>query len=74
MLGQSAFAVIFERIKSETHRPLLAVPDPKAEIVKKLADREPFYNKAADHTVDTSKLTPGGVAKEISEWLRSKSS
>ena len=66
--------VIFGRIKSETHRPLLDVPDPKAEIRQRLADREPFYNKAADHTVETTQLTPSGAAKEISEWLRSKSS
>ena len=65
---------IFERIKSETHRPLLDVPDPKAEIRQRLADRESFYTKAADHIIETSRLTPEGVAKEISEWLRSKSS
>jgi shikimate kinase len=66
--------IIFERIKGETHRPLLDVPDPQAEIAARLADREPYYNNAADHAVDTSSLTPEGVAKEISEWLRSKSS
>jgi shikimate kinase len=64
--------IIYERIKQEKHRPLLEVPDPPAEIKKLLAYREPFYNSAADHVVETAKLTPEGVAKEISEWLRSK--
>jgi len=66
--------VVFERVKNEKHRPLLEVADPKAEIVKILEFREPFYDKAADHVVDTSKMSPEETAKEIIQWLRSKSS
>ncbi len=64
--------VIYRRIKGERHRPLLDVADPLAEIRKILAYREPFYDRAADHTVETEALTPEGVAKEISAWLRSR--
>ncbi|MBN3033573.1 MAG: shikimate kinase [Candidatus Saganbacteria bacterium] len=65
---------IYDRIKSEKHRPLLAVPDPLAEIKKILAYRGPFYDRAADRAVDSSDLTPEAVAKEIITWLRSRSS
>ena len=63
---------IFERVKDEKHRPLLAVADPKAEIIKRLEARQPFYDRAAEFTVDTSGLAPEQAAKEIIKWLRSK--
>lgn len=64
--------VVYERIKNETHRPLLQVPDPKAEISRILDYRRPFYDRAADVTIDTSKLDPDRVAKEILQWLKSR--
>lgn len=63
---------IFERIKNESHRPLLKVSDPKAEIDKILDYRRPYYERAADVTIDTSKLGPDQVVKEITTWLRSR--
>ena len=65
-------AVIFERIRHETQRPLLQVADPQAEIIKILEQRQPFYGRTAEHTVDTSQAAPGAAAKEIITWLRSK--
>jgi shikimate kinase len=65
-------AVIYERIKNETHRPLLETADPQAEITRILERRRPFYARAAEHTVDTSQAAPGEAAKEIITWLRSK--
>jgi shikimate kinase len=37
---------IWERVRHQTHRPLLQVADPKAEIARLLALREPFYRRA----------------------------
>jgi shikimate kinase len=37
---------IWERVRHQTHRPLLQVPDPRAEIVRLLAAREPYYRQA----------------------------
>lgn len=62
--------VIYARVKSKTHRPLLQVADPEAEIRKILSYRDPFYIKAADFKVDTSKLSPDEVVKGILEWLK----
>jgi shikimate kinase len=64
---------IYERVKKETHRPLLRVADPLAEIKKRLADREPHYRRAADETVNTAGKDPAEIAEEIAEWLKLKS-
>lgn len=64
--------VVYERIKNEKHRPLLQVPDPQAEVLKILTEREPIYHAVANQTVETSDKTPELVTKEITEWLRSK--
>lgn len=37
---------VLERVKHQTHRPLLHVPDPLARIRELLAIREPFYQQA----------------------------
>ena len=60
--------VIFERVKDETHRPLLNVSDPKAKIEKLLNDRMPFYQKA-DHTLDTNNKTVDDICQEIVELI-----
>lgn len=64
--------VIFQRIKGQTHRPLLNVPDPLVEIKKILAGRKAVYDKVADLKVDTSKLNVAQAAERIEQWLASK--
>lgn len=44
--------VIWERVRHQTHRPLLRVPDPLGRIRELLAQREPFY-RHADVLVNT---------------------
>ena len=63
---------VYQRVKSETHRPLLNVPDPVAEIKKILDYRTPIYNKVADLKVDTSKLNVEEAVSKIIQWLKSK--
>ena len=58
--------VIFERVRRETHRPLLATPDPMARIVELLERRAPFYARA-DRTIDTSDLSVEEVADRLVE-------
>ncbi len=46
-------------------RPLVAAAvDPLAALKQLLAEREPLYS-AADHTIDTEGLDPGGVAERV---------
>jgi shikimate kinase len=62
---------IFERIKHETHRPLLQVPDPKKRIKELLAERAPHYAKA-DETIDTTNLTVALAAAKIIELVKAR--
>lgn len=66
-------AIVYERIKGESHRPLLQVEDPKEEINKILSQRKPIYQRVADFVVDTSNLKVEDAVKEISQWLKLKS-
>lgn len=45
---------VFERVKDQTHRPLLNVPDPLARIKELIGVRRPLYQRAADHIILTS--------------------
>jgi shikimate kinase len=48
---------LYQRVKNDTNRPLLQVEDPKAEVARLLAAREPLYRLAADIIVDTEDLS-----------------
>jgi shikimate kinase len=64
--------VIYERIKMETHRPLLQVKNPVAQIQKILNYRRPFYERVADFSIDGSRLNADQVTGEIIKWLKSR--
>jgi shikimate kinase len=60
---------IYARIRHETHRPLLQVPDPVARIRELLAAREQFYRQA-DFIIDTSERSVDDVINDIKEKVR----
>ncbi|HTP04599.1 MAG TPA: shikimate kinase [Nitrospirota bacterium] len=61
--------VIYERIKHETHRPLLKVPDTMARIRDLLESRAEFYGQA-DLIIDTSEKSVDEAVLEIKEKVR----
>lgn len=61
--------VIFDRIKHETHRPLLQTPDPLAKIKEMLDSRARFYAQA-DLTIDTSEKSVDQIISEIKERIK----
>lgn len=61
--------VIYERIKLETHRPLLQTPEPLARIKELLEGRAQFYNQA-DVCIDTSHISIDAVIKTIKERIK----
>jgi shikimate kinase len=61
--------VIFERIRHETHRPLLQTPDPLAKIRELLTSREIFYHQA-DLMIDTSDKSIDEAIREIKDKVR----
>lgn len=56
--------VIFERIKKETHRPLLNTVDPLARIKELLAIRKPYYDQA-EFVIDTSDISVQEAAEKV---------
>ena len=55
---------IWERVRNQSHRPLLHHPDPQARIRELLAAREPFY-KSADVLVNTDLRNVREVSQQI---------
>lgn len=55
---------IFERVRSQSHRPLLNEPDPLAKIRGLLAVREPYYRQA-DVLVNTELRSVRDVAQQV---------
>lgn len=55
---------IFERVRGQSHRPLLNEPDPLAKIRELLAQREPFYRQA-DVLVNTELRSAREIANQI---------
>jgi shikimate kinase len=59
-------SVIWKRTSADAGgRPLLAVDDRMAQIKELLRFRRPFYQRAADITINTSRLNIGGVVEKI---------
>jgi shikimate kinase len=55
---------IWERVRHQSHRPLLHDPDPQKKIRELLAAREPFY-KQADVLINTDLRSAREVAQQI---------
>ncbi|MGH7790804.1 MAG: shikimate kinase [Thermodesulfobacteriota bacterium] len=63
-------AVLYNRVKNNTSRPLLQVEDPLKRARKLLSQRVPLYEKA-DLIVDTERISPQEAVREISTKLMS---
>ena len=60
---------IWNRVKNQTHRPLLHDPDPQKKIQELLAAREPFYRKA-DVLLNTELRPVREVAQQVIHQFR----
>ncbi|MGC9941015.1 MAG: shikimate kinase [Verrucomicrobiota bacterium] len=60
---------IWERVKNQSHRPLLCDPDPQQRIRELLAVREPFY-KQADVLMNTETRTVREMAQQVAHQFR----
>ena len=67
--------IILKRISAdENERPLLAVTDRASKIKELMRFRQPFYERAADIKIDTSKLDIDSVAEKIIKKLKENES
>jgi shikimate kinase len=64
---------IWERVKHQTHRPLLHDPDPQQKIRDLLAKREPFYRQA-DVLINTELRSVREVAQQVAHQFRLETS
>lgn len=59
--------------KSHTQRPNLTNLDSLDEIIHLMEYRRPYYEKAADHRINTTAISPAEVAKKILSVYKSRS-
>lgn len=64
-LTASPEAILKRTSSDKDERPMLAAEDKPAEVGRLLKFRQPFYERAADITVDTSELGVAGVVEQI---------
>jgi shikimate kinase len=69
-LTASPSAILKRTALDKTGRPLLAVADRRRQIKELLMFRRPFYERAADIMINTSRLKPEAVAGLIIEEVR----
>lgn len=60
----ASVATIWERVRHQSHRPLLHDPDPQAKIQSLLAERDPCYRQA-DVLVSTELRSVREVAQQV---------
>ena len=64
-------AIILKRVSSdEEERPLLKTSDKAAKIRELLKFRKPFYERAADIKIDTSKLGVDATVEQVIEKMK----
>ena len=72
---KTSTSVILQRLADdEDERPLLKAGERAARIEELLRFRQPFYERSADITIDTSRLSVAAVAERIIEKLKQDAS
>ena len=73
-LTASTEAILKRTLSDTNERPLLVAENKAGEVKKLLEFRQPFYERAADITVDTSELEVAGVVEQIITGLKENES
>ena len=60
---------LYERVRQDRNRPLLATGDPLARLRELYRSRDPLYREIADLVVDTGRQTMLTLARELIEKL-----
>jgi shikimate kinase len=56
---------LYERVRHDRNRPLLATGDPLARLRALFAERDPLYRAVADLTVDTGRQGVNALARQL---------
>jgi len=60
---------LYERVRHDRNRPLLATADPRARLRELYAERDPLYRSIADVVVDTGRQSVQALARELINQL-----
>ena len=61
---------LWERVRHDSSRPLLATPDPRARLAQLLAEREPMYRDAAHIVVESGPQSASTLVGRVISALR----
>ena len=64
---------LWQRMRNDTTRPLLATADPRGTLARLLETREPLYEEVAHITVDTATQSAGTLVARIATALQEHS-
>ena len=56
---------LWQRVRHDRNRPLLATPDPQKKLEQLYAERDPLYREIADLVLDTGKQSVQALAKDL---------
>jgi shikimate kinase len=65
---------LWQRVRHDRNRPLLATPDPQKKLEELYAERDPLYREVADLVIDTGKQSVQTLAKDLLARLEGKCS
>ena len=63
---------LYERVRHDRNRPLLATPDPLARLRELYAERDPLYRAIADLVVDTGRQGMQALARDLLDKLEER--
>ncbi len=63
---------LYERVRHDRNRPLLATPDPLARLGELYAERDPLYRALADLVVDNGRQGVQALARDLLEKLEER--
>jgi len=58
-------AQLWQRVRHDRNRPLLATPDPQGKLEELYAVRDPLYREVADVVIDTGRQSVQTLAKDL---------
>ena len=56
---------LWQRVRHDRNRPLLATPDPQKKLEELYAQRDPLYREVADIVMDTGRQSVQALAKDL---------
>lgn len=63
-------AALYERVRQDRNRPLLATADPQARLAELYAVRDPLYREIADIVVETGRQSVQNLSRQLLTRLR----